>query len=68
MKLFGIRDAERVADLIAIPFFLLALLYLLQKRNKTLIEWILLLFVYVGFVLDTIFTLDFLNVIGDCEQ
>jgi hypothetical protein len=63
MKLFGILHAERVADLIAIPFFLVALIYLLRKPHKTPIEWLLLLFVSVGFLLDTLFTLDFLNMI-----
>jgi len=61
MKLFGILHAERVADLLAIPFFFLALLYLLRKSRKTVMEWILLVFVSFGFVLDILFTLDFLK-------
>ena len=65
MKLFGLSQAERVADLLAIPFFLLALLYLLKKQQKTVIEWILLLFMLIGFLLDIIFTLNFLNIIGE---
>jgi hypothetical protein len=63
MKLFGITHAERVADIIAIPFFLIAFVYLWRKANKSVMEWILMLFLFAGFVLDTVFTLDFLNVV-----
>ncbi len=63
MKLFGIVHAERMADMIAIPFFLIAFFYLWRKANKSIVEWILTGFLFTGFVLDTVFTLDFLNII-----
>lgn len=60
MKLLGFL---RVADVFAIPFFFLALVYFLRKPRRTWVEWILLLFVSVGFVLDILFTLDFLGMV-----
>jgi len=63
MKLFGILHIERVADLIAVPFFFLALIYLVGKPKKTVMEWILTVFVSAGFLLDVLFTLDFLNLL-----
>jgi len=65
MKLFGIAFAERIADIIAIPFFLVAFLYLWRKANKSVMEWVLTGFLFMGFVLDTVFTLNFLNIIGE---
>jgi hypothetical protein len=63
MKLFGIAHAFRVAGIIAISFFLIAFVHLWRKANKSVMEWILMGFLFAGFVLDTVFTLDFLNVV-----
>jgi|LauGreDrversion4_2_1035121.scaffolds.fasta_scaffold05298_1 hypothetical protein len=63
MKLLGIVHAERVANIIAIPFFLIAFVYLWKKANKSVMEWILMVFLFAGLVLDTLFTLNFLNVV-----
>jgi lipoprotein signal peptidase len=52
-----------LADILAIPLFLLAFLYFWKKPNKTIVEYLLLLFTGAGFVLDTLFTLQFFNVI-----
>lgn len=48
-------------DILAIPFFALLIYYLYGIENKTIIEYVLLLFAVSGFVLDTIFTFLFLQ-------
>lgn len=65
MKILGIAYLARIADIIAIPFFFVAFLYLWRKPNKSVVEWILTGFLLIGFILDTVFTLDFLNIIGE---
>jgi hypothetical protein len=63
MRLFGINNAERVADLFAIPLFLIAFIYFLRKSQKSHIEDLITVFLGVGLILDFIFTLDFLQII-----
>lgn len=53
-----------VADVLAIPFFLIAFLYVWRIPHKTFVEYVLLLFTGAGFVLDTLFTLSFFNVLS----
>lgn len=53
-----------VADTLAIPFFLIAFLYFWRIPRKTFVEYVLLLFTGAGFVLDTLFTLSFFNVLS----
>ena len=48
-------------DILAIPFFALLIYYLYGIENKTIIEYVLLLFAVSGFPLDTIFTFLFLR-------
>lgn len=43
-------------DIIAIPFFLILFLYFIRIKNKTILEYILMLFALSGFILDSIFT------------
>ena len=52
----------RLADVIAVPLFLLAFIYFWGIPHKTTTEWILLIFSAGGFLLDLVFTLSFLNV------
>ena len=49
-----------IADILAIPFFILAFVYFYNIKNKSFIEFVLMLFAGVGFVLDTIFTYNYL--------
>ena len=49
------------ADMLAIPLFLLLIIYFYRKNNRTFIENILLLFAVSGLALDTYFTYHFLN-------
>ena len=45
------------ADVIAIPFFLLMIVYFNNISHKTTIESLLFLFSIGGFILDTLFTI-----------
>jgi hypothetical protein len=49
------------ADVLAIPCFLISFLYFLNKKNKTLLEIFIMLFLLSGLILDIIFTYHFLN-------
>ena len=48
---------SHIGDIFAIPLFLLSTIYFLNIPNKNVIEYILLLFSFGGFILDIIFTL-----------
>ena len=50
------ENISHYGDILAIPFFLLLVIYFLNMKNKTLLEYILLLFSISGFVLDCLFT------------
>jgi hypothetical protein len=54
-----IDNIEHYADILAIPFFILASYYFINKPNKTLIEQLLTLFVVVGTIADILFTIKF---------
>jgi len=59
MKLSNI---PKYADILAIPFFGLMTYYFLSiEKTKTVIEYLLLLFGITGFILDTVFTLQFIT-------
>lgn len=51
----------RLADVLAVPLFLLAVLYFWQIPHKTVVEWILLVFSVGGLLLDLLFTISFFN-------
>ena len=46
-----------LADILAIPSFLVLLIYFITKENRNFIENILLIFSFVGLLLDTYFTI-----------
>lgn len=52
-----LRDISHIGDILAIPLFLISIIYFYQIKNKTFIEYILLLFTISGFILDIIFTI-----------
>jgi len=54
-----IKNISHIGDILAIPLFLLAIIYFYKINNKTLIEYILLTFSIGGFVLDIVFTVLF---------
>lgn len=49
-----------VADLVALPFFLLSLYYLFHQTNSTLRNT-LIIAVIIALVVDTVFTLDYVK-------
>ena len=57
---FNLQNILHYADILAIPFFLIAFIYFVMKKNKTVLEIILMLFVLCGFILDSIFSYNFL--------
>lgn len=46
-------------DILAIPFFLLLIIYFYNKKNKNCIEYLLFIFGIVGFILDIFYTYIF---------
>jgi hypothetical protein len=54
-----IDNIEHYADILAIPFFILASYYFINKPHKSIIEQILTLFVVVGALADILFTIKF---------
>ena len=59
---FNLQNILHYADILAIPFFLIAFIYFVMKKNKTVLEIILMLFVLCGFILDSIFSYNFINI------
>ncbi len=61
MEQVSIQTLSHIGDILAIPFFLLLTVYFYQLKNKTILEYILLLFAVSGFVLDILFTYNFIT-------
>ena len=56
-----LSNITKYADMLGVPFFALMVYYFLSiKKPKTVIEYLLLLFGITGFILDTVFTLQFI--------
>jgi len=55
------KNISHIGDIIAIPFFYLLIIYFYNIKNKNLLEYILLLFSISGFILDILFTIQFLS-------
>lgn len=53
-------NLSNYADLLAIPFFILLVIYFYKKKNRTNIENILFLFAIAGLILDILFSYIFL--------
>jgi hypothetical protein len=57
-----IKNIPKYADILAIPCFGLMTYYFLSIENqKTVIEYLLLLFGISGLILDTVFTIQFIT-------
>lgn len=54
-----IQNLAHYGDILAIPFFILLSIYFYQIRNKTLTEYVLLLFSISGATLDILYTFIF---------
>jgi len=61
MKFYNIiKNASHYGDILAIPFFALLILYFYNIPEKSLIEYILFVFVIGGFVMDVLYTWQFM--------
>jgi len=49
-----------IGDIFAIPMFVLLFVYLIQNKDKTVIEYILLLFSIFGFIFDVYFSIYYI--------
>jgi len=57
-----LSNITKYADMIGVPFFALMVYYFLSiKRQKTIIEYLLLIFAIVGLIMDTVLTIQFIN-------
>jgi len=56
-----IKNFSHYGDILAIPFFALLVIYFYSIEDKSLIEYILLLFSICGFILDIVYTYIFLS-------
>jgi hypothetical protein len=56
-----INNISHYGDILAIPFFGLLTIYFYNLKNKTLLEYLLLLFSLAGFILDSFFTYLFFD-------
>lgn len=57
-----IKFSSHYGDILAIPFFALLVIYFYNIENKTIIEYVLLLFSISGFILDILYTYIFIMV------
>lgn len=55
------KHISHYGDMIAIPFFLLLTLYFYNLEEKTPLEYVFLVFSFLGFVLDILYTYVFLT-------
>ena len=56
-----INNIVHYGDILAIPFFILLSIYFYRKKNKNILEYILLIFSVVGTIADILFTSQFLK-------
>ena len=57
-----LKNLAHYGDMLAIPFFLITFIYFYQIPEKTLLENLIMLFMFITFIMDIIFTIIFLNV------
>jgi hypothetical protein len=55
-----INNLDRYGDILAIPFFILLSYYFYRIKNKTTLEYVLLIFSIGGAIADIVFTINFL--------
>jgi hypothetical protein len=55
-------EVSHLGDILAIPFFAISLKYFYEKKNKNILEKVLLLFSLVGLLADIAFTLKHFHV------
>jgi hypothetical protein len=57
-----VNNISHIADILAIPFFALAVIYFYNIENKSNLEYLLLFWSICGLVLDILFTWKFLYI------
>ena len=57
-------ELNNLGDILAIPFFALSLKYFYEKKNKNILEKVLLLFSLVGLLADIAFTLKHFHIVN----
>ena len=55
------ENISHYGDILAIPMFILAIVYFYQKNDRTLLEQILLAFVTIALICDIVFTFMFIK-------
>ena len=55
-----IKNLSHYGDILAIPFFVLLVIYFYNIKNKSIMEYVLLCFSITGFVLNILYTYIFL--------
>jgi hypothetical protein len=56
-----IKNSFHIADILAIPLFVLMVYYFYNIKNKNTTEYVLFLFAISGLMLDIVFTISFLS-------
>lgn len=59
-----VKNIAHIGDIFAIPFFFLSFYYFYMIENRNLIENVLLLFSFCGFIADILFTYQYLSSTG----
>ncbi len=62
------ENLSHYGDILAIPFFALLTIYFYNIKNKSTIEYVLLVFSICGFVLDILYTYIYLTRINPAKQ
>jgi hypothetical protein len=56
-----VKNLSHYGDILAIPFFVLLIIYFYNIEHKSIIEYVLLCFSIGGFILDILYTYIFLS-------
>jgi hypothetical protein len=56
-----VNNLSHYGDILAIPFFVLLIIYFYNIKHKSIVEYVLLCFSIGGFILDILYTYIFLS-------
>lgn len=56
-----VKNFSHYGDILAIPFFVLLIIYFYNIEDKSILEYVLLCFSIGGFILDILYTYIFLS-------
>lgn len=63
-KLLILKNISHIGDILAIPFFIITIIYFSKIKNRTFIENIILLFTCTALLFDIFFTFIYFKVIS----